>query len=1152
MPMLFSATMLLPAILLAVPGPDDEATAARPADPPPAAEAFEREVRPLLISRCVSCHGPKVAKGGLRLDTREFLARGEDDEPVVRPGDPDASPLIRAVRREGDLKMPPKGKLDPEEVAVLTRWVHEGASWPDDGGPARGRAEIAEVRASHWAFRPVQAPAIPAVVDRAWPATDIDRFVLAGLERAGLAPAPAADRRALIRRATFDLIGLPPAPAEIDAFLADPAPIGAAFTRVVDRLLASPHYGERWGRHWLDLARYADTKGYVDDDNAKDRRFPFSYTYRDWVIRALNADMPYDDFLVRQIAADRLEGEFQPDIAALGFLTLHRNHDEEDKQIEDEIDVLTRTTLGLSVACARCHDHKFDPIPQADYYSLYGVFAGSKIKELPILARAEDRVALEAYNRELNTRRYAFESSLEIHRRSEFGVTRSRRAIASYLLAAQEESVKRERSAAAGKGPPEVSAAEEEAKEEGIFAREDGLDTAVIERWVGFLDGTRAENDPVFAPWHSLARLRQDRFGDEAPGIIEAFVARGEEDLMEDDEDESINPKVAALLREHPPRSPFDLARSYAFLLNRVDAEWAGKLREARRALAEPPGRLEDDDDEELRQVLRGDDSPTEIPLDMVTERLEARDEPEVAEALRALEGRIDEWKRNPDAPPHATALVDPDEPVTPRIFLRGNPASEGDEVPRRFLAVLSPDDRKPFEGGTGRLELARAIADPANPLTARVMVNRVWMHHFGRGIVASPSDFGTRGEPPTHPKLLDHLAARFIADGWSLKRLHRAIMLSKVYQQSGEASPAARRADPEDRLLGRYERRRLEVEPIRDAMLAVSGLLDPAVGGRPVDLAADRPAPRRTVYALIDRETPLGLFSAFDGANPDLHTPLRHATIVPPQALYLLNSEAVAEAARAFANRLTTTRPGDPAAQVRLAYLLAFGRQAERPEVDRAVRFLKEAEAIGSSGPEPVVSAWKYGAAAYDPEKGRVEGFRELPHFTGDSYQGSATYPDPTLSYLALNVDGGHPGDDLAHVAVRRWTAPSDGTVTISGTLAHKLEGEDKEADGVRGHVVSGRRGLLAEWVAFNAESATEIPPIEVRAGESIDFVVECRENASSDTFTWKVKIRGGPLVAGSVDDFEGPPAPPGKPLLPIEKLAQVLLMSNEFLYVD
>ncbi|HEV3237202.1 MAG TPA: DUF1549 domain-containing protein, partial [Gemmataceae bacterium] len=506
---------------------------------PQAIEFFEGKVRPLLVDKCISCHGSEKQRGGLRLDSRTALLKGGDSGPIVTPGDPDKSPMIHAVRYDGETKMPPKNKLPAEAVATLTTWVKMGLPYPDSAGnkPVKADAKaIAEVRKSHWSFQPVKKPEVPKVKNAGWVQSPVDAFILARLEGKGLTPAKATDRRTLLRRVTFDLIGLPPTPEEVAAFEADTTP--DAFAKVVDRLLASPHYGERWGRHWLDVARYADTKGYVFEE---ERRYPFAYTYRDYVIRAFNDDLPYDQFIVQQLAADRLPlGEDKRPLAAMGYLTLGRRflnntHD----IIDDRIDVVTRGLLGLTVTCARCHDHKFDPIPTKDYYSLYGVFANSEEpKDLPQVGMPERTPAFEAYEKELKKLEKDLADYQDKHKEE---------------LKANNQKIKRER---------------------------------------------------------------------------------------------------------------------------------------------------------------------------------------------QALKNKIDHLKAtNPAAPPRAMSLQDLAKLHEPQVFLRGNPNNRGEQVPRQFLLVLAGDQRQPFHDGSGRLELAQAVANKDNPLTARVLVNRVWLYHFGAGLVRTPSD---------------------------------------------------------------------------------------------------------------------------------------------------------------------------------------------------------------------------------------------------------------------------------------------------------------------------------------------------------------------------------------------------------------------------
>jgi hypothetical protein len=726
------------AVVVAAPDPPAKPAAVSPQ----AAEFFEKNVRPLLATHCVSCHGTRRQSGGLRLDSRAALNKGGDDGPVVVPGDPAHSLLVRAVRRDGDMKMPPRDRLPPGAVEALTTWVRMGAPWPDDLSPAAaagGVPSVAAARTSHWAFRPVRNPPLPAVRDSAWVRNPIDRFVLAGLETRGLGPAPPADRRTLIRRVSFDLLGLPPAPDEVDAFVNDPRP--DAYERLVDRLLASPHYGERWGRYWLDVARYADTKGYVFEE---ERRYPFAYTYRDYVVRAFNDDLPYDQFVVQQLAADRLplSNDKRP-LAGMGFLTLGRRFlNNQNDIIDDRIDVVGRGLLGLTIGCARCHDHKFDPIPTKDYYSLHGVFASSvEPKELPAVSDPEPTPAHREFQKE-------------------------------------------------------------------------------------------------------LATLKGD-------------VAKYEE--------------------EH-------------------------------------------------------------------REELKARNR-KVRDELRALQKKVDRLRvTHPGSPPQAMVLVDAPEPVAPHVLLRGNPANVGEAVPRQFLAVLSGANRQPFREGSGRLELARAIASKDNPLTARVLVNRVWLHHFGNGLVRTPSNFGLRGEPPTHPELLDWLAWRFMEDGWSIKNLHRLILLSQTYQQGGDNDPRYDQLDPENRLLGKMSRRRLDFEALRDALLAAAGRLDPRPGGRPFDLTAAPFSTRRTVYGFIDRQNLPGVFRTFDFASPDTSSPQRYETTVPQQALFLMNSPFVLEQARRLATRPDVVARPDDAARIAYVHRLLYGRAAEPDEVALGLHFLAEA----------------------------------------------------------------------------------------------------------------------------------------------------------------------------------------------------------------
>jgi hypothetical protein len=710
-------------------------------------EFFEKNVRPLLVEHCFKCHGNGKTKGGLNLASRDGMLKGGDSGPAIVPGEAAKSLLIQAIRYEGETQMPPKQKLPDRAIADLTGWVQRGAAWPtapagEDTIRSPG-APISAADRAFWAFRPIADPPLPAVKDTAWPQRSLDRFVLAKLEAQGLHPVRAADKHALLRRVTFDLTGLPPMPEEIAAFLRDDSP--NAYEKVVDRLLSSPHYGERWGRHWLDLARYGEDQAH----SFQPRLFPYGYRYRDWVVQALNDDLPYDRFIIEQIAGDLLpDGDPAAHRAALGFFALgpHYYGDSaarklvEAAELDDRIDTLTRSFLGLTVSCARCHDHKFDPISQSDYYSLAGVFQSTKYDEM--------------------------------------------------LL-----------------GPPEV------------------------------VEGYQRAQKEVRACESKLRKFLQTE-----------GKAKGGKELSDD-----AKKKLASMRREL----------------------------------------------EQLKKAV-------------------------------------------PPAPPMIHTLSE-GQPVNMKVYLRGNPDREGDVAPRRFLRILAGDNPPPFTQGSGRLELARAIASPNNPLTARVLVNRVWQYHFGRGIVGSSSNFGKLGERPTHPELLDHLASRFVASGWSMKALHREILLSATYRMSCDRDEANTAVDPANRLLWRMNRQRLDVEAWRDALLAASGELDARLGGPPADIG-NSANKRRTLYGKISRHHLDSLLRLFDFPDPNITSGARPVTIVPLQQLFVLNSEFMIARARGLAAKLADEEHDD-AWRIRTAFLRLFGRPASERDVQMGLAFLRDAE---------------------------------------------------------------------------------------------------------------------------------------------------------------------------------------------------------------
>jgi hypothetical protein len=872
---------------------------------PQQAGFFESRVRPVLAERCWRCHGPAKQMGGLRLDSRAAVLKGGDEGPAVRPGDPKASLLVRAIRRTGELKMPPKKALRDIEIDALAAWVKMGAPWP-----ATAAVPVATWR-RHWAFHIVRETVVPRVRDASWVRTSIDPFVLARLEAAGLTPSPEADRRTLIRRVTIDLIGLPPTPAEVTAFEADQA--AGAYERLVDRLLASPHYGERWGRHWLDVARYADTKGYVFFEESA---FPWAWTYRDWVVRALNEDMGYDQFLLRQLAADQLPGCDRRDLPAMGFLTaggrfMNNVHD----ILDDRIDVVCRGLMGLTVGCARCHDHKFDPIPTADYYSLYGVFASSTEPEVPPLFAEPPRTPqYEAFRKELARREAKLAEFL--HGKYLKVTDGARRRAGEYLLAAHR-------------------LRDQPAIDDFMLLADGGeLNPFMLKRWQAFLAHTRKVQHPVFIPWHALAALPTKDFAVRAAAVCRQLASPRPGG-------QRVNTVIVRSLATKPPANMAEVARCYGQALSATALRCQETLRRAATAGQAPPAGLSDPEQEELRQVLWGPQAPPDVHPDLINRLDLLPDRPAQAELQKFLKA-VEDWRANgPGAPPRAMVLVDAPRPYEPHVFVRGNPANIGPAVPRQLPAILAGPDRRPFRYGSGRLELARAVVDPKNPLTARVLANRVWMHHFGKPLVATPGDFGLRGEPPTHPELLDHLATVFVLDGWSLKKLHRRIVLSAAYRQTSADRPKCRQTDPANRSLWRAERRRLDFESLRDALLAVSGRLDPTLGGKPVPEPLSASARRRTLYGQLDRLHVPGLYRSFDFPSPDATAPQRDYTTTPQQTLFLMNHPFVLECARSLASRPEVAAEPDFARKVAALYRLAYGRDPLPEEVALPLQFL-------------------------------------------------------------------------------------------------------------------------------------------------------------------------------------------------------------------
>ena len=842
---------------------------------------FERSIRPVLLERCIECHGSAVQKSGLRLDSRKAVIEGGKNGAVVVLGNPNASKLISSIKHEGQLKMPRDKKLSDIEIKAFEKWVTLGLPWPDS---IKITLKNTKSETEHWSFLPIKK-AVPPINEMSHP---IDSFIHQKLNKRLIKQSATADKRTLIRRLSIDLIGLPPSISEISAFENDPS--SDAYEKVVDRLLASPRYGERWARHWLDIARYADNKGYVFFE---DKNYPWAWTYREYAINSLNNDLPYNQFIIEQIAADQIETKDKKSLAALGFLTvgghfMGNTHD----IIDDRIDVMTRGLMGLTVSCARCHDHKFDPIPAADYYSLYGIMRSSFEPITPPLYDAEP--STEEYKKfalELKTKEKKLLDFVQAKHRDL--VTQSRSRVADYLLAAYQ----------AGNQPP--------ADDFMLLADKGDLNPAMIARWRAFLERMKIQKDPTWAIWHRYSSLNPSSFSQSALEV---------RNLLSD------NPKVLQAFRV-PPKSMKEVADTYGKLLGETEKAWlssGGKIP------------LEDKNAEMIRSALYGPNSPADAPLaldwgflDLFPDRTT---QGEYKALIKDLETHLVK------GPPRSMVLLDSNELYEPNIFIRGQPNRIGDKVPRQFLKVLD-SNRQSFVKGSGRLELAKSIASNTNPLTSRVFVNQVWAHHFGNGLVGTLGDFGVRGDLPTHPELLDWLAMNFMENNWSIKKLHKVIVTSNTYKQNSNDREDGLKVDPENKLLWKQNRRRLDFESLHDSVLSVSGNLDLKVGGPSVSFFTGKN--RRAVYGYIDRLDFPSLLATFDIPNPASSSVERTSTTVAPQALYLMNGPFVREAAKKVLN-LNTIKEIKSTDQKADAIMLAvLGRKPTAKEKLQMINFV-------------------------------------------------------------------------------------------------------------------------------------------------------------------------------------------------------------------
>ncbi len=1077
------------------------------------AEFFETKVRPLLVEKCQSCHGAEKQQASLRLDSKMGLLGGGESGSAIVAGQVEESLLIQAVRREG-LEMPPDEPLDESEIAILEKWVRDGGYWPKETEQTNkvslgDQEAILHHAESHWSFQPIVKPSVPRAAPDADIRNPIDAFIVSKLGESGIVPVEMADRRTLLRRASYDVTGLPPTVKAVEEF--ERAEDGDAFAKVTDDLLASKPFGQRWGRYWLDIARYADTR---DWQAQTDERFPFAYTYRDYVIRSINEDKPYDLFLREQLAADMLTTDaHSPSLAGLGFMTVgprFRNNNLE--QIADRLDAVTRGMMGITVACARCHDHKYDPIKIDDYYALYGVFDSTTLTdELPTLSGGrrilpEEKAAYEKAKAEKIQDLEDYIAKLRSDAIDEVAADPMK-----YFKAFYETSLARSMQI------------------RGAITKYKVQDTAMtafeasMER---IAKNKSLSQDPVLGPLVVGLAMSDKEFKGKASRFVQS----------EAESEKNRNPIVVKALQESQPKTRQSLLETYANVFAEVKSykdDLSPAQAAVRNAFVASAGVL----DFSRQSVIAG-------------HRLLGGGRKKLGD----LESEIREVDaKHPGSPPRAMIVTEKEKPVSPFVMLRGEPNRRGDSVPRRFIAFLDHGDPKPFEHGSGRLELADKITDPANPLTARVAVNRVWMRYFGVGLVDNADDFGLRCDAPVHRELLDWLAASLIENKWSMKWLHRTIMESAAYQRSSiePGSFKASEVDPENTLLWRQNRRRLDFEATRDTMLAVSGELDRSLEGPSVKLSQLPYSFRRTVYAYVDRVDMDPILKTFDFASPLASAATRSETTVPQHALFVMNHPFVIDRAKTIAAKVRPTDANKESMMrgVNSLFRRMLSRTPTAPERASAISFLSapiSTEGLKRSSP------WSYGVL--DHRKDEAGTFVELPHWTGDSYQGGPEFPDSKFFHSRVTNIGGHPGNPKMD-CVRRFVVPAAGVVSVTGKLKHLRD----RGDGVIAMVTTSENQSstpteVGRWNSLNNEVETDVKQISVSAGTRIDFVVASGETSSSDAFNWTVDIEiefdgESSTKWSSKDGFKPPP-----PALMDgwEQLAQALMLTNEFIFID
>ena len=897
------------------------------------AEFFEKKVRPLLVANCAKCHNPNAKVAELDLTTAEGFAKGGESGALINKEHPEESRLLKVIGYDDKLKMPPTGKMKDADIAVIAEWVKAGAYWPspkaavgETKAAPKSTREFTDEEKKFWAYQPLANSSAPKVKNSAWVKSPIDAFILAKLEEKNLQPAPPADKLTLLRRASYDLTGLPPNEQEIKDFLADVSP--NAFEKVVERLLASPRYGEKWGRHWLDVARYADSTG-----NDEDHRYPFAWKYRDYVIESFNNDLPYAQFVREQIAGDLLPSKDgsevnQRGIIATGFLALGpKAVAQQDKKkmlydvYDEQVDVTSKAFLGMTLACARCHNHKFDAVLTKDYYSMINIFASTRsfsnpdshvsgVLEKPLVPKAEfEKYKTARSEHQAKERLAQIEIEEIVDSVREPAAKQFAPRLAEFMLAAHK-------------------IYDGGAKLEDVAAQTQ-LPAEVLKRWVNFL------KPGDLTPQHLLEwrNAKPDKLAEVAQSYQQRFQTRLNEWLEKMSEWRAVENLAQTGKKKSPSGKPTFEAGDDRFF---DGAYFAG---------AGPFG---------------------------VSAKDKTRFTEEQNQRIAELQKEIETLKKSMPVEPELACAVEEGEPIAQQVFVRGDYNSPGEEAPKAFPAILTAFDTKPNFSGSGRLQLAEWLVQPEHPLTTRVMANRIWQWHFGEGLVRTPDNFGKTGDKPSHPELLDFISREFVKHGWSIKSMHRLIMLSSAYQMSSINPALSDNTDSDNRLLTRFNRRRLSVEELRDGLLAIDGSIDLTMGGtlqkgRGTDGENNQgrlslnpeKLKRRTVYIQLRRANLPTLLNLFDFGDATSVTGRRQLTNVSTQALFWLNSEFLTDRSASLAKALLADASLNDSARVESLYRRVLNRKAEPAEIEQALKYVSTFKQK-SSGENADAKAWQ------------------------------------------------------------------------------------------------------------------------------------------------------------------------------------------------